>query len=121
LLERGEVGLRRNLLEGRRSGHGWELIPQPGQPSDPLSSDATNHQRPVAGAVCPVAGTHAGATHWYPGLQSLFVWHGQAQRPTWVLQRCDKQVASVWQGNAIGAGVDIPPVPEGAGCAGDCP
>jgi hypothetical protein len=52
-------------------------------------------RRHCAGAVGPVAGTHAGATHWKPGLQSLFVWHGQAQRPTCVLHRCEMQVASV--------------------------
>jgi hypothetical protein len=65
--------------------------------------------------VPPIAGTHAGATHWNPGLQSLFVWQGHAHRPTWVLHRCDRHVASVWQGNAIAAGVDIVPVGAGAG------
>jgi hypothetical protein len=56
--------------------------------------------------------------HWKPGWQSLFDWQGQAQRPCWVLQRWERQVASAWQGNAIGAGSDMPPLVPGGGCCG---
>src|SRR5690242_2722540 len=64
----------------------------------------------------PMAGTHAGDTHWNPGLQSALLWQGHAHRPTCVLQRCERHVASVWQGNAMAAGVDMVPVVVGAGC-----
>jgi hypothetical protein len=56
--------------------------------------------------------------HWFPGLQSLFVTHGQAHLPTAVLQRWVRQFASAVHGSAMGDGVDRPPGAAGATGAG---
>jgi hypothetical protein len=75
----GEAG-RQLFIQSRESRRGYSR-----------SDETKNH---LGGVVAPPAGTQAGATHWNPGLQSLFVWQGHAQRPTCVLQRCERQVAS---------------------------
>jgi hypothetical protein len=51
----------------------------------------------------------------FPGLQSLFVTQGNTHLPTWVLQRCVKQLASEVQGPASGPGCESGPAGAAAG------